>query len=69
MIAAHFACSSYVKMDRIAIDYIESLRPDEKGNDMIIVFIDCFSRWITLTAVQSKSGGTFADAYIACLGL
>ena len=69
VIAAHFACSSYVKMDRIAIDYIESLRPDEKGNDMIIVFIDCFSRWITLTAVQSKSGGTFADAYIAWLGL
>ena len=68
-IAAHFSCSSYVKMNRVAIDYIESLRPDDKGNDMIVVIIDCFSRWITLTAVQSKSTGAFADAYIAWLGL
>jgi len=56
-------------MNRIAIDYIENLRPDDKGNDMIVVVIDCFSRWITLTAVQSKSTGAFADAYIAWLGL
>jgi transposase InsO family protein len=69
VVAAHFSCSSYVKMNRIAIDYIESLRADGKGNDMIIVIIDCFSRWVSLTAVQSKSGGTFADAYIAWLGL
>ena len=56
-------------MNRVAIDYIENLRPDDKGNDMIVVIIDCFSRWITLTAVQSKSTGAFADAYIAWLGL
>jgi hypothetical protein len=56
-------------MNRIAIDCIENLRPDDKGNDMIVVIIDCFSRWITLTAVQSKSTGAFADAYIAWLGL
>ncbi len=54
VVAAHFSCSSYVKMNRIAIDYIESLRADGKGNDMIIVIIDCFSRWVSLTAVQSK---------------
>ena len=69
VVAAHFSCSSYVKMNRIAIDYIESLRADGKGNDMIIVIIYCFLRWVSLTAVQSKSGGTFADAYIAWLGL
>ena len=68
-VASHFACSSYVKMSRIAIDYIESLRPDDKGNDMIIVIIDCFSRWVSLTAVQSKSTCAFADAYVAWLGL
>jgi hypothetical protein len=52
-------------MNRIAIDYIENLRPDDKGKDMIVVIIDCFSRWITLTAVRIKSTGAFADAYIA----
>jgi len=68
-VASHFTCSTYVKMRRIAIDYIENLKPDERGNDMIVVIIDCFSRWVSLTPVQSKGATVFADAYIAWLGL
>ena len=69
-VAAHFAGSSYVKLSRIAnYYYIESLRPDDKGNDMIIVIIDCFSRWVSLTSAQSKSTCAFADAYVSWLGL
>ena len=68
-VASHFSCSSYVKMNRIAIDYIENLRTDDKGNDMIVVIIDCFSRWVSLTAVQSKSTSGFVDAYVSWLGL
>ena len=51
---AHFSCSVYKKMNRIAVDYIESLRPDSEGNDMIVVIIDCFSRFICLYPVKNK---------------
>ena len=61
--ARHFTCSTYRMMKRIAIDYIESLTEDENGNDMIIVFIDCFSRFIMLYPVKSTKAKVFFIAF------
>jgi len=51
-------------MERVAVDYIEKLTPDRWGNDMIIVMIDCFSRFVFLYAVQSTKAKVFADTFI-----
>ena len=65
----HFSCSAYKKMSRIAIDYLESLRPDAEGNDMIVVIIDCFSRFICLYPVKSKGTEIFLYAYLNWIGM
>ena len=67
--ASHFSCSVYKKMKIIAIDYIEALRPDAEGNDMIVVIIDCFSRFITLYPVKSKGTEVFLYAYLNWIGM
>ena len=67
--ASHFSCSVYRKMKRIAIDYIESLRPDAEGNDMIVVIIDCFSRFISLYPVKNKRAEVFLHSYLQWLGM
>ena len=67
--ASHFSCSSYQKMKRIAIDYIECLRPDIDENDMIVVVIDCFSRFVCLYPVRSKGTEVFLSSYLKWLGL
>jgi transposase InsO family protein len=51
-------------MERVAIDYIERLTPYRWGNDMIIVIIDCFSRFVILCAVQSTKAKVFVDTFI-----
>jgi len=51
-------------MERVAVDYIEKLTPDRWGNDMIIVIIDCFSRFVMLYAVQSTKAKVFVDTFI-----
>ena len=67
--ASHFSCSVYKKMARIAIDYIEALRPDAEGNDMIVVIIDCFSRFTCLYPVKSKGTEVFLLAYLQWVGM
>ena len=62
--AEHFTCSTYVPMQRVAIDYIEKLTIDRWGNDMIVVIIDCFSRFITLYPVHSTRAKVFADTFV-----
>jgi hypothetical protein len=62
--ADHFTCSVYNPMQRVAIDYIEKLTADRWGNDMIIVIIDCFSRFVVLYPVQSTKVKVFADTFI-----
>ena len=66
--AAHFTCSVYKQMERVAIDYIESLPKDKNGNDMIIVIIDCFSRFIFLYPVQSTKSFIFAEVFLKWIG-
>ena len=51
-------------MQRVAIDYIEKLTIDRWGNDMIVVIIDCFSRFITLYPVHSTRAKVFADTFV-----
>jgi hypothetical protein len=46
-----FTTASYSVMERVNVDTIGPLPQDEYGNKYIIVFIDCFSRFIELYAV------------------
>jgi hypothetical protein len=66
---SHFSCSVYKKMNRIAVDYIESLKPDAEGNDMIVVIIDCFSRFICLYPVKNKGTEVFLHSYLQWIGM
>ena len=43
-----FSVSSYGLWDTVSVDYIESLIPDNEGNNMIIVIVDNFSRFTDL---------------------
>ena len=56
-------------MQMVAIDYIEKLTTDRWGNDMIIVIIDCFSRFVVLYAVQSTKAKIFVDTFIKWVSL
>jgi hypothetical protein len=59
-----FTTSSYSPMSRVNVDYIESLVPDEDGNDMIVVVIDSFSRFVFLQAVKSTKAQEAAKALL-----
>ena len=67
--AEHFTCSVYQPMKRVAIDYIEKLTADRWGNDMIVVIIDCFSRFIVLYAVQSTRAKIFVDTFVKWISI
>jgi hypothetical protein len=56
--------SSYRPMQRIAIDYIERLIPDNDGNTAIVVVIDCFSRFIELYPVQNINAINSAESLL-----
>ena len=53
-----FNTSVFGPMERISIDSVGPLPPDEKGNRYIIVFIDIFSRFITLYCVEEITSET-----------
>lgn len=64
-IHAHpFTLSTYSPMQRLAIDYIESLIPDEEGNTMIIVIIDTFSPFVELYASKDNTAMSSAKALL-----
>ena len=65
---SHFTCSTYEPMKRIAIDYIEYLRQDDQGNNMIVVVIDCFSRFVALYPVKGTSARVFATTLLTWAG-
>jgi hypothetical protein len=56
--------SSYRAMQRIAIDYIERLIPDQTGKTSIMVIIDCFSRYVELYPVQDVNAVSSAEALL-----
>ena len=63
-----FTTSSYGLWDTISIDYIESLRPDDFGNNMIVVIIDNFSRFTDLIPTNSTNAEGAADAILSFVG-
>jgi transposase InsO family protein len=66
--AMHFTFSVYNPMERVAVDYIEKLTVDIYGNYMIVVIIDCFSRFVTLYPVQSTKSKVFAEVFLKWIG-
>ena len=63
-----FTTSTYGLWDTVSVDYIESLRPDEFGNNMIIVIVDNFSRFVHLTPAKSTRAEGAADALLQFCG-
>ena len=63
-----FTTASYFPFDKVAVDTIGPLPPDANGNKFIIVFIDCFSRYVSLYPVPDTTGLNYAKALIKYLG-
>jgi len=63
-----FTTAAYFPFDKVAIDTIGPLPEDENGNKHIIVFIDCFSRYLSLYPVPDTTGLNYAKALIKYLG-
>ena len=59
-----FTTSTYGLWDTVSVDYIESVRPDEFGHNMIIVIVDNFSRFVHLTPAKSTRAEGAADALL-----
>ena len=45
-----FTTAAYFPFDKVAIDTFGPLPADESGNKHSIVFIDCFSRYISISS-------------------
>jgi hypothetical protein len=56
-------------MERVAIDTIGPLEPDETGNQYIIVTIDCFSRFSLLIPAVDATAKSAAKALLVLIGL
>lgn len=68
-IHAHpFTTSTYKVMERITMDVIESLQPDEEGNTCIHVIIDSFSRFIELIPSKDNTAKAAARALLSHIG-
>ena len=68
-IHAHpFTTSTYKVMERITMDVIESLQPDEEGNTCIHVIIDSFSRFIELIPSKDNTARAAAKALLSHVG-
>ena len=62
-----FTTSSYGLWETVSVDYIESLKPDSYGNNMIIVIADNFSRFTSMYAEKSTNAEG-ADALLSFTG-
>jgi hypothetical protein len=63
-----FTTASYSVMERVNVDTVGPLPMDEYGNKYIIVFIDCFSRFIELYAVPDTSAKHAARSLLNFVG-
>ena len=63
-----YTTSTYYPMERLAIDYIERLLPDSNGNTMIVVIIDCFTRFIELFPTKDTGAEGAATALLNHFG-
>ena len=63
-----FTTATYAPMHRIAVDTIGPLPPDDEGNQHIIVFIDCFSRYVCLYPTKDVTAKSAAKALLKFVG-
>lgn len=63
-----YTVASYGLMDRINVDTIGPLPPDEHGNKYIVVIIDCFSRFIELYPAEDTKAVSAAKAVMHFAG-
>ena len=63
-----FTTASYFPFDKAAVDTIRLLPPDEHENKYLIVFVDCFSRYVYLYLVPDVTGLNFAKPFIKYCG-
>lgn len=66
--ARHFTTATYNPFDRVNIDTVGPLPEDERGNQYILVFVDCFSRFVEVFPVKSTEAVHCADALISFVG-
>jgi hypothetical protein len=60
-----FTVSSLKPGEKIQIDFITGLTPDDYGVTSILVVIDCMSRWVELYNLTSLSAETTVDCLLA----
>lgn len=66
--ASSFTTASYQVMSRLNMDSIGPLPADSKGNEYILVIIDCFSRFVELYPIPSTEATYCAQALTAHIG-
>ena len=66
--AEHFTVSSIAPMEIVALDYIEKLTTDARGNKFILVVIDTFSRFIELYPTPSNTAKNTARVLVQHVG-
>jgi transposase InsO family protein len=68
IITKRFTTHSYSPMQCINVDTIGPLPVDHKGNEHILVIIDCFTRFVTLHAMADTSAECAVDALLQHIG-
>ena len=64
-VAFPYTVSSLKPGEKIQIDFITGLTPDDYGVTSILVVIDCMSRWVELYNLTSLSAETTVDCLLA----
>ena len=63
-----FTTTSYFPFNKVTVDTIGPLPPDEHGIKYLIVFIDCLSRYVCLYPLPGVTGINFAKSLIKYCG-
>ena len=63
-----FTAASYGPWERLNIDTIGPMTPDEEGNQYILVIIDCFTRFVELYVTKDATAITAAYALLNHMG-
>ena len=63
-----FTVGCYEPMERLDINTIGPLPPDEDENKFILVIICCFTRWVSLYPVKSTTAEDCVDALLQHIG-
>lgn len=66
--ANKFTLSTYQPMEKIYIDTINMDRPDDKGNQSIIVMVDSFTRWVDMFPSPDYTARSAATALLQFIG-